>query len=107
MARAGQGAAAVCLRELVGPAATVLYAAIRGVVSDAVLRVSERCPDSGFELRRRLFSEMRGAAPQIAMARAEQFQFPQRAPNTDALRAYLDRRDRPGCCHVPRRDAAR
>ena len=78
------------MREPVGPVANVLYPAIRGIVSDAVLQRSERC-GSGLELWRRLFSEMRGAAPQIAMVQAEQFQFPQRAPSANVLWDYLER----------------
>ena len=56
------------LKEPVGPVPAVLYLAIRGIVSDAVLQRSERCQNaSGLELWGKMFSEMRGAAPQIAM----------------------------------------
>eukprot|EP00974_Lingulodinium_polyedra_P023117 2232217-Lingulodinium_polyedra.AAC.1 len=53
---------------------------------------SERCQgDSGLELWRRLYMEWRGAAPQITMIQAEQFQSPQRAPSLAVLWDYLER----------------
>ena len=91
--QAERGAAAVQLREPVGPVSAVHYPAIRDIVTDAVLQRSERCQNaSGLDLWRRLFSEMRGAAPQIAMVQAGQLQFPQRAPSPSAPWGYLERR---------------
>ena len=66
--------------------------AIRGIVADAVMQRSERCQnDSGLELWRRLYMEWRGAAPQITMIQAEQFQAPVRAQSMSALWDSLER----------------
>ena len=91
-AAAQAGAAAVGLEEPVTQIADALYPAIRGIVADTVMQRSERCQnDSGLELWRRLYMEWRGAAPQITMIQAEQFQAPTRAPNMTALWGHLER----------------
>ena len=75
------GAVEVHLNDDVFAVSAVLYPAIRSIISDSVMQRSERCQNgSGLELWRRLYSEMRGAAPQVAMVQAEMYQFPQRAP---------------------------
>ena len=88
--RVEAGAREVRLAEPAGPVVATLYPAIRGIIADEVMQRSERCT-SGVELWRRLYTEMRGAAPQIAMVQAEQYQFPQRAPSQAALWDHLER----------------
>ncbi len=86
------GARAVQLQEAAGPVNATLGPAIRGIASDAVLQRSERCQNgSGLELRRRLFLEMRGAAPQVAMVQAEQYTFPPRVGSIGKLWDGLQR----------------
>ena len=66
------GAVEVQLSDDAFAVSAVLYPAIRSIISDSVMQRSERCHNgSKLELWRHLYSDMRGAAPQVAMVQAE------------------------------------
>ena len=96
-----KGAREAGLRDNVEHVSEVLYRGIRSIITDAVMPRSERC-SSRLELWRRLFLEMRGASPQIAVAQAEHVERGQLAVveglavslvQLIVLREYLERRN--------------
>ena len=80
------GAREVSLDGNVENISTELLSAIRFIITDgAMQRFGARTSGGGLELWRRLHAEMQGAAPEVALAKAERFQQPDRAPTLAAL----------------------